>query len=63
MEEPLRAEIRHFIDCIERGACPATDLAQGVRVTAVLEAAERSLAAGGTPLPVDPVSDCKITHL
>jgi predicted dehydrogenase len=52
MEEPLRAEIRHFLDCIERGETPETDLAQGVRVTAILLAAERSLAAGGAPLPV-----------
>ena len=52
MEEPLRAEIRHFLDCIERGEPPETDLAQGVRVTAILLAAERSLAAGGAPLPV-----------
>jgi predicted dehydrogenase len=52
MEEPLRAEIRHFIDCIEGGAAPETDIAQGVRVTAILEAAERSLAAGGAPLPI-----------
>jgi predicted dehydrogenase len=54
MEEPLRAEIRHFLDCIERGEPPITDLAQGVRITAALEAAERSLAAGGSPLAVDP---------
>ena len=53
MEEPLRAELRHFLDCIERGEPPQTDLAQGVRVTAILEAAQRSLAAGGAPLPVD----------
>lgn len=52
MEEPLRAEHRHFLDCIARGATPETDLAQGVRVTAILEAAERSLAAGGAPLAV-----------
>lgn len=52
MEEPLRAEIRHFLDCIESGEVPQTDLAQGVRVTAILEAAQRSLAAGGAPLPV-----------
>ena len=52
MEEPLRAEHRHFLDCIARGERPETDLAQGVRVTAILEAAERSLAAGGAPLPV-----------
>jgi predicted dehydrogenase len=54
MEEPLRAEIRHFLDCIIRGEPPATDLAQGVRITAALEAAERSLAAGGVPLPIEP---------
>jgi predicted dehydrogenase len=53
MEEPLRAEIRHFLDCIERGEHPQTDLAQGVRVTAILEAAQRSLAAGGAPLAVE----------
>ncbi|HEY0990466.1 MAG TPA: Gfo/Idh/MocA family oxidoreductase, partial [Kofleriaceae bacterium] len=52
MEEPLRAEIRHFLDCIERGAPPETDLAQGVRVTAILEAAEQSLAGGGAPLSI-----------
>ncbi|HET7502933.1 MAG TPA: Gfo/Idh/MocA family oxidoreductase [Kofleriaceae bacterium] len=55
MEEPLRAEIRHFLDCIERGEAPRTDLAQGVRVTAILEAAQRSLAAGGAPLPIPPI--------
>jgi predicted dehydrogenase len=60
MEEPLRAEIRHFVDCIVRGEAPATGLAQGLRVTAVLEAAERSLAAGGAPLAVSP---CEIPPL
>lgn len=53
MEEPLRAEIRHFLDCIERGQRPETDLAQGVRITAILAAAERSLAAGGAPLAIE----------
>jgi predicted dehydrogenase len=63
MEEPLRAEIRHFLDCIERGLPPETDLAQGVRVTAILEAAEQSLAAGGAPLRVRPISECQIEQL
>jgi hypothetical protein len=31
-----------------------------VRVTAILEAAERSLAAGGAPLPISPISECEI---
>lgn len=52
MEEPLRAEVRHFLGCIERGEPPETDLAQAVRVTAILEAAQRSLAVGGAPVPV-----------
>jgi predicted dehydrogenase len=57
MEEPLRAEHRHFLDCIARGVRPETDLAQGVRVTAILEAAERSLAAGGAPLEIPDFKD------
>ena len=64
MEEPLRAELRHFLDCIEQGPrTPRTDLAQGVRITAILEAAERSLAASGMPLPVITPDDCKINAL
>ncbi len=54
MEEPLRAEIRHFLDCIATGATPDTDLAGGARVTAILEAADRSLARGGAPLAIEP---------
>jgi predicted dehydrogenase len=68
MEEPLRAEIRHFLDCIaawQRGRRdpPRTDLAQAVRVTAILEAAERSLAAFGMPLPVITPSTCNLDPL
>jgi predicted dehydrogenase len=67
MEEPLRAEIRHFLDCIAHspgpGSIPRTDLAQGVRITAILEAAERSLAASGMPLPVVTPDDCMINNL
>ncbi len=53
MEEPLRAELRHFLDCIALGVTPDTDLAGGARVTAILEAADRSLRLGGAPLPVE----------
>ncbi|HEY4240965.1 MAG TPA: Gfo/Idh/MocA family oxidoreductase [Kofleriaceae bacterium] len=53
MEEPLRAELRHFLACIRSGQPPETDAASGVRITAVLEAAERSLRLGGAPLPVE----------
>jgi len=50
MQEPLRLQLQHFADCIERGETPVTDAASGVRVTAVLEAAQRSLAGDGIPV-------------
>lgn len=53
MVEPLRAELQHFLDCITTGQRPETDLESALRVTAVLEAAERSLRQGGAPLPVE----------
>lgn len=55
MEEPLRSEIKHFLACVRTRSQPLSDVASGLRVTAILEAAQRSLVAGGTPLPVDPL--------
>lgn len=52
MAEPLQRELRHFLDCIARGTPPETDLAAGVRVVAVLDAAQRSLAADGAPIEI-----------
>jgi predicted dehydrogenase len=52
MEEPLVAELRHFLECIQVGRIPDTDLASAVRITAILEAAERSMRQGGTPVEV-----------
>ncbi len=46
MVEPLAAEIRHFLDCIEHGATPRTDAASGVRVVRMLAAAQASLDQG-----------------
>jgi predicted dehydrogenase len=48
MQEPLTLECAHFVDCIRRGQTPDTDGANGLRVVAVLEAAQKSLANGGT---------------
>lgn len=42
--EPLRAEVRHFLDCIRTRARPRTDGAEALRVLRVLELAERALA-------------------
>src|SRR6267143_1645515 len=48
--EPLAAELGHFVR-VARGAEPPRASAEdGVRVVTVLEAAPRSLAAGGAPV-------------
>jgi predicted dehydrogenase len=52
MQEPLRVQLRHFVDCIEEQRAPVTDLASGLRVVRVLEAAQRSLAEDGAPVRV-----------
>lgn len=46
--EPLRAECRHFLDCVATRAAPRTDGAEGLAVLRVLEAAAASL---GEPAP------------
>lgn len=50
--EPLDVECRHFLACIRDGVRPQTDGLNGARVVAVLEAAQRSLAEEGRPIPV-----------
>ena len=50
MDEPLRLELRHFLDCIDARSQPVSDLAHGVRVIRTLAAAERSLAQDGVPV-------------
>jgi UDP-2-acetamido-3-amino-2,3-dideoxy-glucuronate N-acetyltransferase len=42
--EPLLMEMQHFLDCVERAERPRTDADEAVRVLAVLQAAEASLA-------------------
>lgn len=49
-KEPLQVECQHFIDCILKGERPLTDGMNGLRVTRVLEAANRSLKEGGIPV-------------
>lgn len=48
--EPLRAECLHFLECVEKGRTPRSDGQDGLRVVQVLEAGQRSLEAGGTPV-------------
>jgi predicted dehydrogenase len=52
MTEPLEAECAHFLHCVRSGATPRTDAAHGLAVVRVLEAAQRSLRAGGQPVTI-----------
>lgn len=53
MGEPLRLQLAHFIDCIEQGVRPVTDLASATRIIRTLEAAQQSLKCDGTPVTID----------
>lgn len=50
--EPLREELRHFLDCLRTRRTPQTDGRNGLRVLKVLDACQRSLASGGRPVKV-----------
>ena len=50
--EALKKECIHFYHCIRDGETPRSDARLGRDVVAVLEAAQRSLDAGGRPEPV-----------
>ncbi len=43
-KEPLKEELRHFIECVEKRKNPKTDGREGVQVLKVLERAEQSLS-------------------
>ncbi len=51
--EPLGIELAHFVRVVQGGAVERTGAADGVAVVRVLEAASRSLAAGGIPVKVE----------
>ena len=51
--EPLRAECRHFAECLAEGRRPITDGQNGLRVVKILEAATCSLAAGGASMAIE----------
>ncbi len=48
--EPLAAELGHFVRVARGGEAPRAGAEDGVRVVRVLDAATRSLAAGGAPV-------------
>jgi len=52
MQEPLKLECQHFIDCIQKAEKPKSDGADGLRVLKVLDAAQKSLNRGGMPIEI-----------
>lgn len=46
-QEPLRAELQHFLDCVKERSTPRTGPQENLRVLATLEASQRSLDLGG----------------
>lgn len=50
LEEPLRIECRHFVECVSTRKAPRTGGLEGLRVVEALAAADASLRAGGTPV-------------
>jgi len=58
MQEPLRRQLGYFLECIHENREPEHGMQDGVRVTAVLEAAQRSLKLDGSPVEVpSPIGD------
>ncbi len=51
--EPLRHELADFVTCCGSGSRPRADGEAGLAVVATLEAADRSLAENGAPVPVE----------
>jgi predicted dehydrogenase len=54
LQEPLRIECQHFVDCVRTRKPPLTSGEDGLRVVKVLAAAQASLEAGGAPVAIAP---------
>ena len=50
LQEPLRLECQHFIDCVRERKTPLSDGASGLSVVRVLAAGQASLEQGGAPV-------------
>ena len=50
MQEPLRLECLHFLECVEKRKQPLTDGRHGIQVVRVLEKAQQSLKGKGVPI-------------
>ena len=50
--EPLNLELSHFVECVRDGRKPLSDGQEGLKVLKVLQAAQKSLKLGGTPIEI-----------
>lgn len=53
IDEPLRLECQHFLECVRERKQPQSDGRDGLRVVKVLDAAQRSLLKNGAPIPIE----------
>ena len=61
MQEPLRVQCNHFLDCITEKKVPHTDGLNGLRVVQILEAAQQSLEQKGEVVNV-PTAKSVMAH-
>jgi UDP-2-acetamido-3-amino-2,3-dideoxy-glucuronate N-acetyltransferase len=59
MEEPLKAECQHFLECVVSKTRPKTDGREGLRVLQVLQASQQSLNENGCKIRIDQVTESK----
>jgi predicted dehydrogenase len=53
IDEPVRLECQHFLECVRDRRAPRSDGRDGLRVVKVLSAAQRSLEKNGIPIPIE----------
>ena len=59
MEEPLKAECQHFLECATKGMTPRTDGSEGLRVLQVLQASQESLNQEGCKIQLQSSSQAE----
>lgn len=61
-EEPLARECEHFLECIRENRRPRTDAVGALQVLEVLDACERSLRSGGSPVELNSMEPAYSAH-
>lgn len=62
MDEPLKIECQHFLECVSSRETPKTDGREGLRVLEVLEACQKSLENGGKLFSISEVEKPYFVH-